>query len=98
MKNTALVLISAALATLLVLMGIGLVNYDAPWDFYVTFWSNYWQLGILGWIIIIVACGAGASAFFLASREEGIISYALGAAAGVCLGIIIQMVNFAILD
>ena len=98
MKNTALVLTSATIATLFVMIGIAIADYMALWEFYMIFYSNYWVPGVFGWICIVVACAATVMAFVLASREMTTISYVLGAIAGAFLAIVMNMLLFAGLD
>ena len=98
MKNTALILTSSIVVTQFIMMCIFAVDIQSLWSFYDAFWSGLWELNILGWICLLVACATLVLAFFFGYQKKMFVSYSLGATAGVFLGILLYMVNLMVLD
>ena len=95
MKNTALVLTTSTIATIFILVGIFSAYPEMHIDLVTIFWKDFGELNDLGSISVGIIIATAVYALLIAYRKrQRIVSYVLGATAGVLLGIFLDMIIY----
>lgn len=101
LKNPVFVLTGSFVATHIFMLIIFAIDNAAASGLYSAFWTwdvGNWSFNILGGVWLIIACATLVLTIFFGIKENMVLSYSFGAAAGVFLAILIYMLTLVLID